>query len=72
MNDVHYFQIEAEEPRKAVQIYVAVFGWKFVRDVNIPVEYWRIDTEGIRGAILQRPAAVSALHSGTNGFVCSM
>jgi uncharacterized protein len=38
----------------------------------LPVEYWRIETDGPRGGLLQRPAAAPALEQGTNAFVCSM
>jgi len=68
MNDVQYFEIQAEEPAKAVQFYAAVFGWEFTQEPNMPLEYWRMETEGIRGAILKRPAP----RTGTNAFVCSM
>ena len=36
----------------------------------MPIEYWRIETGNIQGAILTRPAAVSPM-SGTNAFCCS-
>jgi predicted enzyme related to lactoylglutathione lyase len=32
MNDVQYFEIQAEEPEEAVQFYAAVFGWKFSQE----------------------------------------
>ena len=38
----------------------------------MPIEYWRIATDGVRGAILARPAAVPPPQSGTNAFVCSI
>jgi len=72
MNDVQYFEIQAEEPEEAVRFYAAVFGWKFSQEANMPIEYWRIETEGIRGAILKRPAPLPAPSTGTNAYVCSM
>jgi predicted enzyme related to lactoylglutathione lyase len=72
MNDVQYFEIQAEEPEKAVQFYATVFGWKCTQQPNMPIEYWRIETEGIRGAILKRPAPLPAPRTGTNAYVCSM
>ncbi len=65
-----YFEIQADDPGALVKFYTEVFGWKCTRDVNIPIEYWRIETEGIGGAILKRP--VSEHPGGTNAFVVSM
>jgi predicted enzyme related to lactoylglutathione lyase len=36
------------------------------------MEYWRIETSGPRGGLLQRPAQAPPEKSGTNAFVCSM
>lgn len=65
-----YFEIQANDPRALVNFYQEVFGWKCTRDENIPIEYWRIETEGIGGAILKRPAPVTS--EGTNAYVASM
>lgn len=65
-----YFEIQADDPRALVQFYQEVFGWKCTRDENIPIEYWRIETDGIGGAILKRPAPVTS--DGTNAYVVSM
>jgi hypothetical protein len=72
MNDLQYFEIQADEPERAVQFYAAVFGWKFTQEANVPVEYWRSETEGINGAILKRPAPLPPPRTGTNAYVCSM
>ena len=72
MNDVQYFEIQAAEPEKAAQFYAAAFGWQCTQQPNMPIEYWRIETEGIRGAILKRPAPLPAPRTGTNAYVCSM
>jgi predicted enzyme related to lactoylglutathione lyase len=72
MNNVAYFEIQAKDLQKAVKFYQEVFGWKFTRDESIPIEYWRIETEGARGGLLPRPAEEPAPQSGTNAFVCSM
>lgn len=39
---------------------------------HIPIPYWRIDTEGIRGGLLQRPAKTPPPECGTNACVCSI
>lgn len=72
MNGVAYFEIQSAEPAAAVRFYAAVFGWKFTRQEGLPVEYWRIETSGIRGGLLKRPAPVPPLECGTNAYVCSM
>src|SRR5580692_9633797 len=66
-----YFEIQADSPQRATRFYSDVFGWKFVRDANVPIEYWRLDGGEYLGAILQRPAPVPPPYSGTNAFVCS-
>jgi len=72
MNSPSYFEIQADNPEKVASFYQAVFGWKFAKDPNIPIDYWRIETEGLRGGLLKRPAPAPAPRSGTNAFACSM
>ena len=72
MNSVAYFEIQSSEPARAVEFYRKVFGWSFTRQGGLPVEYFRIETAGIRGGLLKRPAATPPLEFGTNAFVCSM
>ncbi len=72
MNTVAYFEIQASKPEKLVEFYTAVFGWQCTKDPSLPIEYYRIKTEGMNGAILKRPAAVPSLMQGTNAFTCSM
>ena len=71
MNNISYFEIQATEPEKSVKFYGEVFGWQFTKQVGMPIEYWLINTDGIRGGLLKRPAQVPP-QSGTNAFVCSM
>lgn len=70
MNNPIYFEIQADDPKALAQFYTEVFDWKCTLDENISIEYWRIETEGIRGAILKRPAPVTS--QGTNAYVISM
>lgn len=72
MNAPSYFEIQADNPQRAAAFYKRVFGWNFEKIENLPTEYWRIETEGIRGGLLKRPAAVPPLRSGNNAYVCSM
>jgi len=72
MNSVYYFEIQAADPEKAAAFYTAVFAWEFTKQADMPVDYWAIDTEGINGGLLRRPAPAPAPGSGTNAYVCSM
>jgi len=72
MNNIAYFEIQATEPEKSVRFYREVFGWQFTREPGMPIEYWRIATDGMRGGLLKRPAPVPRPQSGTNAFVCSI
>lgn len=72
MNAPSYFEIQADNPQRAIAFYKKVFGWSFEKIENLPVEYWSIKTEGIRGGLLKRPAAVPPPQSGTNAYVISM
>jgi len=72
MNSLQYFEIQADNPKKAIEFYSKVFGWRFEKDEKIPVDYWRIFDAGPFGGLLKRPAAVPTVQSGTNAYVCSM
>jgi predicted enzyme related to lactoylglutathione lyase len=72
MNAPSYFEIQADEPARAARFYADIFGWKFTKAEGLPVEYWRIETEGPRGGLLKRPAKIPPPEYGTNAFVCSM
>jgi predicted enzyme related to lactoylglutathione lyase len=72
MNIIGYFEIQAGNPQKAILFYQAVFGWKFIKEELVPIEYYRIETGAISGGLLQRPAPPPPAQSGTNAFVCSV
>jgi len=72
MNTPSYFEIQADDTSRASRFYAELFGWKFTKADGLPVEYWRIETEGIRGGLLQRPAPTPPPQCGTNAFVCSI
>jgi predicted enzyme related to lactoylglutathione lyase len=72
MNTPAYFEIQADDPQRASRFYGDLFGWKFARAEGLPVEYWRIETDGLRGGLLKRPAKTPPQEHGTNAFVCSM
>ena len=73
MNKGHiYFEIQVDEPRRAIHFYSQVFGWKFSEVVGAPVAYWTIETGGSRGGLLIRPAKKPPGQCGMNAFVCSL
>src|ERR1043166_6659685 len=72
MDQLGYFEIQADEPKRAVEFYRNIFGWDCAEQKGLSLEYWRIETGGIRGGILKRPTAVPKGPVGTNAFVCSM
>ncbi len=72
MNTIGYFEIQANDPEKAVEFYTNVFDWKFMEESGLPIKYWRIETEGIGGGLLERPAKTPPTECGTNAFVCSI
>jgi predicted enzyme related to lactoylglutathione lyase len=72
MNAPSYFEIQADDTIRAKAFYEAIFGWRFTEAKGLPVEYWRIETDGPRGGLLRRPAKTPAAGSGTNAYTCSM
>lgn len=72
MNSPAYFEIQADDPELTIRFYSAVLGWRFTKQMGLPTDYWRIETENVRGGLLRRPAPAPPLRSGTNAYVCSM
>ena len=72
MNIIGYFEIQSSNPEREVEFYKKVFGWIFIKDENLPIEYYRIETNSINGGLLKRPAQVPPMQSGTNAFCCSI
>jgi uncharacterized protein len=72
MNTIGYFEIQASEPEKLIDFYAKVFGWKFTGQSGLPIRYWQIETNGIRGGLLARPAKTPPSECGTNAFTCSI
>jgi len=72
MNTIGYFEIQSSNPERDVLFYEKVFGWKFIKEEALPIEYYRIETHTIAGGLLKRPAKVPEQVQGTNAFVCSI
>jgi predicted enzyme related to lactoylglutathione lyase len=71
MNTIGYFEIQSSNLEREINFYRIVFGWKITKDETIPIRYYKIETGGIQGALLERPADVVPM-SGTNAFICSI
>lgn len=72
MNTIGYFEIQSSKPGREIEFYKNVFGWTFIREEQIPIEYYRIETNSINGGLLQRPANTPPTACGTNAFTCSI
>lgn len=72
MNTIGFFEIQSSDPAREMKFYGNVFGWKFIREELVPIEYYRIETNGINGGLLKRPAKIPPMEQGTNAFVNSI
>jgi predicted enzyme related to lactoylglutathione lyase len=72
MNSIGYFEIQSDNPQKALEFYGKIFDWKFTKQDGLPIEYYQIETEGIRGGLLKRPMKTPPQGHGTNAYVCSI
>ena len=72
MNTIGYFEIQSTDVKREISFYENVFGWRFIKEEFVPIEYYRIETDSIYGGLLKRPAEVPPTHCGTNAFVCSV
>lgn len=72
MNTIGYFEIQSTDPKREVEFYKKVFGWQATLDENVPIEYYRLSTGGIDGALLKRPVATPNREQGTNAFTCTI
>lgn len=72
MNTIGYFEIQSSDPARDIKFYENVFGWKFIKEEFVPIEYYRIETNSINGGLLKRPAKIPPMETGTNAYVCSI
>ncbi len=40
MNQICYFEIEVDDPERAIGFYSSVFGWRFEKRQNSSLDYW--------------------------------
>lgn len=72
MNTIGYFEIQSSNPKREIEFYKNVFNWSFTRELNVPIEYYRIETNSINGGLLMRPATTPPAEFGTNAYTCSI
>jgi len=72
MNTIGYFEIQSSNPKREVEFYKNVFEWNFIKQTHIPIEYYRIETNGINGGLIQRPVKTPPTEFGTNAFTNSI
>lgn len=79
MNRVVHFEIQADDPQRAITFYRSIFGWEFPEWMKEPVPYWGVVTAppdstepGINGGLLKRPAKAPGMGFGTNAYVCTV
>ena len=72
MNNIGYFEIQSSDTTREINFYQSVFGWQFFKEELVPIEYYRIETNGINGGLLKRPAKTPPTECGTNAFTCSV
>jgi len=71
MNRVVHFEIEADKPKRAINFYKTVFGWKFEKWKGSNIDYWVIYTgrgPGINGGLSKRRTK----GKGSTAFVCTV
>jgi len=69
---VSHFEIEADDPERAVKFYQDVFGWE-IKKWEGPIEYWLVmtgppDQPGINGGLYKREKALSG--EGYRSYIC--
>ncbi|MFN8638111.1 MAG: VOC family protein [Dehalococcoidia bacterium] len=74
MPRVVHFEIQAEQPERAIAFYSAVFGWQFPEWMD---GYWGVVTgaegePGIDGGLMPRRGPAPASGAATNAFVCTV
>ena len=69
MNSIVHFEIQADDPLRAMEFYQKVFDWN-IEKMHAPLEYWLIEMgdDLIGGAIKHREKPV--IDESANAYVC--
>ena len=75
MPRVIHFEIEADDPQRAIDFYRSVFEWTFEKWLGGEMEYWLVmtgdrETPGIDGGLAKRSTPLSG--TGYRAFVCNI
>jgi len=38
MNTIGYFEIQSSNPKREIDFYKTLFGWKFMKDDSVPID----------------------------------
>jgi len=76
MSRVIHFDIEADDPDRAIAFYETVFGWEF-EQWDGPVDYWLVmtgdpDTPGIDGGLARREGPRPDADGPTAAYTCTI
>ena len=69
-----YFEIHADDCKRAQRFYGEVFGWSFTYYEAADIEYYRIETHepgAMMGGLLKRPSMVQPMQA-PNAFVVTL
>ncbi len=76
-NRVVHFEIQVDNPERAIRFYTDVFDWRFEQWGE--QKYWMVMTDekdskepGINGGLLLRPAKTPQPECGTNAYTCTV
>ncbi len=79
MNRVVHFEIQVDDPERAIEFYTKVFGWKIDKWPGLGWDYWGVMTAekesvdpGINGGLLRRPTKLLPEQCGANAYVCTV
>ncbi len=87
MNQICYFEIEVDDPERAIGFYSSVFGWRFEKRQNSSLDYWEVQCAPTAseeqpeqslagllpfGGMLRRHVARPAAGSGANAHVTTI
>lgn len=45
MNTIGYFEIQSSNTQRDIKFYKTIFGWKFIKEEFVTIEYYRIENK---------------------------
>ncbi|WP_410220510.1 VOC family protein [Pedobacter sp.] len=49
MHTIAYFEVQSSDPERDIKFYQRVLTGLFIKQEDLPIEYYRIETNGIAG-----------------------